>query len=310
MIKKRPFRFGVTAIEGAASREEWRTKARRIEDAGYATLVIPDHFTCLFSPIPALLSAADATGVLRVGSFVFDNDFRHPAMLAKDVATLDVLSDGRFELGMGAGWYRGEYEQVGIPFDPLETRHSRLEEAIGVMKRLFSAEPVTFSGRFYTLKDHDGRPKPVQRPHPPLLIGGAGKRMLSIAAREADIIGIHFYVDNVEDRMESALARRVGWIQEAAEERFEQLELNLFIQRVEVTAEPYRVVEAMIQKNGWMGVTGEQILDMPYYLIGSADHIIEKLQMLRERYHISYFVVADDRDQDAFTPIVERLAGM
>ncbi|HEX9133606.1 MAG TPA: TIGR03621 family F420-dependent LLM class oxidoreductase [Ktedonobacteraceae bacterium] len=310
MIKKRPFRFGVTAIEGAASREEWRTKARRIEDAGYATLVIPDHFACQFSPIPALLSAADATSALRVGSFVFDNDFRHPAVLAKDIATLDVLSDGRFELGMGAGWYRGEYEQAGIPFDPLATRHSRLEEAIRVMKRLFSAEPVTFSGRFYRLKDHDGRPKPVQRPHPPLLVGGAGKRMLSIAAREADIIGIHFFVDDVEDRMESALARRVGWIREAAEERFEQLELNIFIQRVEVTAEPYKVVEAMIQKNGWAGVTGEQVLDMPYYLIGSADHIIEKLQVLRERYHISYFVVADDRDQEAFAPIVARLAGM
>jgi probable F420-dependent oxidoreductase len=216
MIKKRPFRFGVTAIEGAASREGWRTKARRIEDAGYATLVIPDHFACQFSPIPALLSAADATSVLRVGSFVFDNDFRHPATLAKDVATLDILSEGRFELGMGAGWYRREYEQVGIPFDPLQTRHSRLEEAIGVMKRLFSAEPVTFSGRFYTLKDHDGQPKPVQRPHPPLLLGGAGKRMLSMAAREADIIGLHFFVDTVEDRTESALARRVGWIQEMA----------------------------------------------------------------------------------------------
>ena len=310
MIKKRPFRFGVTAIEGAASREEWRTKARRIEDAGYATLVIPDHFTCQFSPIPALLSAADATNVLRVGSFVFDNDFRHPAVLAKDVATLDVLSNGRFELGIGAGWYRGEYEQVGIAFDSLETRHSRLEEAIGVMKRLFSTESVTFSGRFYTLKDHNGRPKPVQRPHPPLLVGGAGKRMLSIAAREADIIGIHFFVDDVEDRMESALAHRVGWVQEAAGERFEQLELNLFIQRVEVTAEPRRVAEAMIQKHRWAGITGEQVLDMPYYLIGSIDHIIEKLQMLRERYHISYFVVADDRDHDAFAPIVARLTGM
>jgi probable F420-dependent oxidoreductase len=174
MIKKRPFRLGVTAVEGTASREEWRMKARRIEDAGYATLVIPDHFSRQFSPIPALLAAADATNVLRVGSFVFNNDFRHPAVLAKDVATLDVLSDGRFELGMGAGWYRGEYEQAGIPFDPLETRHSRLEEAIGVMKRLFSAEPVTFAGRFYTLKNYDGRPKPIQRPHPPLLVGGLG----------------------------------------------------------------------------------------------------------------------------------------
>ena len=310
MIKKRPFRFGVTAIEGAASREEWRAKARRIEDAGYTTLVIPDHFTCQLSPIPALLSAADATSVLRVGSFVFDNDFRHPAVLAKDVATLDLLTDGRFELGIGAGWYREEYLQAGIPFDSLETRHSRLEEAIHVMKRLFSAEPVSFSGRFYTLQEHDGQPKPVQRPHPPLLVGGAGKRMLLIAAREADIIGIHFFVDNVEDRMEIPLARRVGWIQEATQDRFEQLELNLFIQRVEVTAEPYRIAEAMIQMHGWEGVSEKQVIDMPYNLIGSTDYIIEKLQRLRETYHISYFVVADDRDYDAFAPIVARLAEM
>ncbi len=310
MIRKRPFRFGVTAIDGATSGEEWRTKARRIEDAGYATLVIPDHLVTLFSPIAALQSAADATQALRVGSFVFDNDFRHPVVLAKEVATLDVLSGGRFELGMGAGWYREEYEQAGIPFDALAIRHSRLEEAIHVVKGLFSDEPVTFSGRFYTVKGQDGRPKPVQRPHPPLLIGGSGKRMLSIAAREADIVGIHFLIDEVEDRMETPLARRVAWIREAAGERFEQLELNIFIQGVEVTSEPYRTAEAIIQMKGWAGVTAEQVLAMPYYLIGSIDHIIEKLQMFRERFNISYFVVADDRDQHAFAPIVARLVGM
>lgn len=310
MIRKRPFRFGVTAIEGATSREEWRTKARSIEDAGYATLVIPDHLVTLFSPIAALQSAADATRALRVGSFVFDNDFRHPVVLAKEVATLDVLSGGRFELGMGAGWYREEYEQAGIPFDTLAIRHSRLEEAIHIVKGLFSDEPVTFSGRFYMVKDHNGRPKPVQRPHPPLLIGGAGKRMLAIAAREADIVGIHFLVDEVEDRMDTALARRATWIREAAGERFEQLELNIFIQGVEVTAEPYQAAEAIVQMNGWVGVTAEQVLAMPYYLIGSLDHISEKLQMLRERYNISYFVVADDKDHHAFAPIVARLVGM
>jgi probable F420-dependent oxidoreductase len=308
MIRKRPFRFGVTAIEGATSREEWRTKARRIEDAGYATLVIPDHLVTLFSPVAALQAAADATQTLRIGSFVFDNDFRHPVVLAKEAATLDVLSGGRFELGIGAGWYREEYEQAGIPFDALAIRHSRLEEAIHVVKGLFADDPVIFSGRFYTIKDHNGKPKPVQRPHPPLLIGGAGKRMLAIAAHEADIVGIHFLVDEVKDRMDIALARRVAWIREAAGERFEQLELNIFIQGVEVTAEPYRIAEAMIQRNGWVGVTAEEVVAMPYYLIGSIDDIIEKLQMLRELYNISYFVVADDKDHHAFEPVVARLA--
>jgi len=310
MSRKQPFRFGVTAVEGAASQEEWRTKVRGIEEAGYATLVIPDHLVTLFSPIAALQSAADATQTLRVGSFVFDNDFRHPVVLAKEVATLDVLSGGRFELGMGAGWYRGEYEEAGLAFDALAIRHSRLEEAIQVVKGLFSDEPLTFSGRFYTVKGHDGRPKPVQRPHPPLLVGGAGKRILAIAAREADIIGIHFRVNEVEDRMETALARRVAWIREVAGERFEHLELNIYIQGVEVTAEPYRAAEAIIQRSGWTGVTAEQVLAMPYYLIGSIDHMMEKLHMLREQYHISYFVVADDGDQQALAPIVARLAGV
>jgi len=310
MITKRPFRFGVTAISGAASREEWRTKARSIEEAGYATLVIPDHLVTLFSPIAALQSAADATNKLRVGSFVFDNDFRHPVALAKEVATLDVLSGGRFELGIGAGWYREEYEQAGLSFDALAIRHSRLEEAIHVVKGLFTDEPLTFSGRFYTVTGHHGQPRPVQQPHPPLLIGGAGKRMLAIAAREADIVGIHYFTDEVQDRIETPLARRVAWIREVAGERFEHLELNIFIQGVEVTAEPYRAAEAIIQRNGWAGVTAEQVVAMPYYLLGSIDHISEKLHVLREQYHISYFVVADDGDQHALAPIVARLAGM
>jgi probable F420-dependent oxidoreductase len=306
MTSNRPFRFGVTT-RGAASREEWIRKARAIEDAGYATLVVPDHFDCTFSPIAALLSAADATHWLRIGSFVFANDFRYPAVLAKEAATLDVLSGGRFELGLGAGGNGEEFEQAGLVFAPPGTRLSRLEEAIRILKGFFSDDPVTFAGKCYTIKDLPGLPKPVQRPYPPLLIGGSGKRLLALAAREADIIGVHC-TDDPEEQTEEALARRVAWIRHKAGERFEHVELNLLILHVEVTPEPYRRVEALIQQKGWTNMPVERVLDMPYVLIGSVDHITEKLQKIRERYSVSYLVVFE-RYSNAFAPVVARLSG-
>src|SRR5438876_677403 len=188
MSKPRPFRFGVS-VHGSKSRAEWIGIARQAEALGYSTLLIPDHLGDQLSPIPALVAAADATSTLRIGSLVFDNDFRHPVMLAKEAATLDVLSGGRFELGIGAGWLRSEYEQAGIPYDPPGVRVGRMEEALQIIKGLFADRPVTFSGTYYKVSALEGQPKPVQRPHPPILIGGGGKRILSIAAREATIVG-------------------------------------------------------------------------------------------------------------------------
>jgi probable F420-dependent oxidoreductase len=302
----RPFRFGV-ATRGAASRDEWISKAREIEDAGYATLVIAEHFSCDFSPLAALLEASEATSLLRLGSFVLVNDFRHPALLAKEAATLNVFSGGRFELGLGAGGDRQDYEQAGIAFDPSGIRLGRLEEAVRILKGLFSDDPLTFTGNFYTIKGLTGLPKPVQRPHPPLLLGGSGRRLLALAAREADIIGVHC-TNDPQEQAEEALARRVEWIRRTAAERFETVELNLLILQLEVTAQPYRVAETLIQERGWVGITAERVLAMPYVLIGSLDHITEKLQRLRERYHVSYFVVFE-RYRQAFAPVVARLAG-
>src|SRR5438067_3514050 len=187
MDQQRPFRFGVAA-ESAPSREQWAALVRKVEGMGYATFVLADHFVNEFLPIAALMAAADATSTLRVGTFVFDNDFRHPVVLAKEVATLDLLSGGRFELGLGAGWKLPEYEWAGIPFDPPGVRIDRLVEAVRVLKGLFADGPLTFAGRHYTVTGLDGLPKPLQRPHPPLLIGGGSRRVLSLAAREADII--------------------------------------------------------------------------------------------------------------------------
>ena len=177
MSKQRPFRFGV-AVQGSKSRIAWIGIARRAAELGYSTLLMPDHLGDHFSPIPALVAAADVTSTLRVGSFVCDNDFRHPAMLAKETATLDVLSGGRLELGLGAGWMKPEYEQAGIPFERASVRIERMAEAIQIMKGLFADGPVDFAGRYYTVTGLEGFPKPTQRPHPPLYIGGGGQRHL------------------------------------------------------------------------------------------------------------------------------------
>ncbi|MEO5953821.1 MAG: TIGR03621 family F420-dependent LLM class oxidoreductase, partial [Chloroflexia bacterium] len=190
MANKRLFRFGVVSAS-TESRKDWVELARKAEDLGYSTFLLPDHFVNPLAAVPALSVAAAATTTLRVGSFVFDNDFRHPAMLAKEAATLDLLSDGRFEIGIGAGWHGPEYEQTGIPFDPPGVRVGRLEEAVAIIKKFFTGEPVTFAGNHYTINGLVGLPTSVQRPHPPIFLAGGGKRVLSLAGREADIVGLH-----------------------------------------------------------------------------------------------------------------------
>ncbi len=180
----RPFRFlaGFQAVVDPATLAE---TARRAESIGFSTLVIPDHLIEQLSPVPALAIVAAATTTLRIGTFVVNNDLRHPAVLAQEMASLDVLSDGRLEIGIGAGWNRPEYDAIGLPFEPVATRVERLAESVTVLKGLFGDGPFTFQGRHYAITDHDGQPKPVQKPHPPLLIGGGGRRTLSLAAREA-----------------------------------------------------------------------------------------------------------------------------
>src|SRR6266852_3818312 len=185
----KPFRFGVN-VGRAGSRAEWVEKARKIEDLGYGTLTVPDHLADLFAPMPAVLSAADATKHLRVGTNVLNNDLRHPVLVAREAATVDLLTDGRLQLGLGAGSLRSEYDQAGLGFDPGGTRVERLAEAVTIIKGLLKGEQVTFTGRHYRVAGHSIAPLPVQKPHPPILIGGNGPNLLTLAAREADIVGL------------------------------------------------------------------------------------------------------------------------
>jgi probable F420-dependent oxidoreductase len=238
MATRRRFRFG-TGSYRARSRDDYLTLARKVEDLGYAILLTPDHFEDQLAPLAALMAAAEATRTLRIGSYVFANDFRHPAVLAKEAATLDVLSEGRFELGIGTGYLGPDYATTGIPLDPPGVRVSRLAEAVQIIKGLFADEPVTVTGTHYCVAGLDGYPKPHQRPHPPLLIAGGGKSLLSLAAREADIVGLLMGSRDggldFSSGSTAATAQRVEWVRQAAGDRFADLEFNTLVFGVVLT---------------------------------------------------------------------------
>lgn len=306
----RPFRFGVTAPTPSGG-TNWAERARRVEQLGYSMLVVPDHFRDHLAPVPALVAAALATTRLRVGSLVFSNDFRHPAVLAKEAATIDVLSGGRFELGLGGGWLRAEYDQAGIPFDAPGTRIERLEEAVTIIKGLLAGERVTFAGRHYTIADLEGRPTPVQRPHPPIAIGGGGRRTLTLAAREASIVGLVPRARrdgsglDLSDLSAAATREKLEWVRSAAGERFDSLEINALIQAVAVADQRMTAADQLASR---FKVAREVVLETVYVAVGTIDEICETLRQRRERHGISYLTVFE-RDMEAFAPVVERLAG-
>ncbi|MDQ6832621.1 MAG: TIGR03621 family F420-dependent LLM class oxidoreductase [Chloroflexota bacterium] len=318
MAHHHPFRFGVLG-EHIQSRNELIGTARMAEEMGYATFVIRDHFIEApfghqLAPFAALATVAAVTERLRIGTLVFANDYHPPVLLAKEAATLDLLSGGRFELGLGTGFLKAEYDQAGIPFDPPGVRVDRFAESLTVLKGLFADAPFTFSGEHYTLTAFNSFPKPVQRPHPPLLVGAGGRRMLSIAAREADIIGIlttstanGVLSRDPAPRLAAAVERQLGWIREAAGDRFTDIELSL-VPNVVIADDYRRAAEEQIRARGWSGVSVDEVLAMPADLIGSVDRIVGELQARRERYGFSYYVISD-RNMEAAAPIVARLAG-
>ncbi|MDQ6696736.1 MAG: TIGR03621 family F420-dependent LLM class oxidoreductase [Actinomycetota bacterium] len=311
MAHARRFRFGIQ-VHGASSGKEWADMARRAEDLGYATLVMPDHFGDQIAPVPGLMAAADATTTLRIGTLVFDNDYKHPVVLAKEVASLDVLSGGRVELGIGAGWMSSDYEQSGIPEDRAAVRVDRMEEGIAVLKGLFAEGACTFAGEHYRISGLDGMPKPVQSPHPPILIGGGKRRVLQIAGREADIVGINPTMPNGAadaDAARTGLAaetdKKLEWIREGAGERFEDLEINLLTFACMVTDDREDLIDKVAPA---FGLSPPDVASFPHALIGSIDQICETLEGRRERWHASYIVVQQDA-MESMAPVVARLAG-
>ncbi len=234
MAHQRRFRFGVQVAQ-ASTRKEWLEKAKKAEDLGYTAFHMPDHFGDQIGHVPALVIVAENKN-LKVGTLVLDNDYKHPVVLAKELATIDVLSEGRLELGIGAGWMRTDYEQSGIAYDAPKVRVDRFEEGLAVLKGCFADGPFSFEGEHYAITNYDGHPKTVQKPHPPFLIGAGGKRMLSIAAREADIIGINpnlapgeVNAEVGKDGTAERADRKLAWIREAAGDRFDDIEFNSLV---------------------------------------------------------------------------------
>jgi probable F420-dependent oxidoreductase len=304
------FRFAVQTSSGRTG-EEWAEKARKIESLGFSTLLIPDHFNDQLAPMPAMMAAADATTTLRVGSLVLDNDYKHPLIHAKEAATIDVLSGGRLEFGLGAGWMRTDYDAAGMAYDRPGVRISRFKEGLTIIKGLLGDGPVNFAGTYYTITDHEGTPKPVQKPLP-ILVGGGGKRVLSIAAREANIVGINFNLEQgavnratMQTGGAGSTDEKIGWIRAAAGPRFDELELNVTVFVAVVTDDQAGMAERVAPG---FGMTPAEVLDSPHALIGSVDQIVETLQARRERYGISYVAFSGD-GFERLAPVVARLAG-
>jgi probable F420-dependent oxidoreductase len=250
---------------------------------------------------------------LRIGTLVYNNDLRHPVLLAKEVAALDMLSGGRFELGIGAGWNRPEYDQVGVPFERAGLRIERLEEALQIIKQSFSDEPVNFTGKHYTVTDLNVTPKPIQRPHPPIVMGGGGKKLLSLAAREANVIGLHIKVNDngtvdATENIEETLTEKVGWIREAAGERFSSIELNILISGFVLAQNQQEAAEHYIRERDLADATIGQVLANPYVMLGTIEQMVERIQLWRERLGVSYLVIRAEYMR-AFAPIVAQLAG-
>lgn len=314
MNHKRPFRFGITST-GISSREAWLALARKSEAQGYSTLLISDHLHNQIAPVASLLAAADATTTLRVGSYLFGNDFRHPVYLAQEAATVDLMSGGRLELGLGTGWLLADYEKSGMAFDSPGVRVARLQEAVEVIKGCWSDSAFAFAGAHYRVRDLNGLPKPTQKPHPPLLIGGGSQRILSFAAREADIVGINFkttregWVD-FSSMLPEAFDQKVAWIRESAGDRFERLELNVYVPNAAITLEPRQAAQNNFARLRAIvdDVAIDAYLESPMVLAGTVDQAVEMLRYRRERFGFSYIVLRQEV-ADEFAPVVERLAG-
>lgn len=308
---RRPFQFLADA-RAPMPASELAERARRAEEAGFHALVIPDHLIDQMSPAPAMAVIAAATERLRIGAFVFNNDLRHPAVLAQDLATLDVLSAGRLDVAIGAGWNQAEYDAIGLELEPGPVRVGRLEEAVAVLKGCFAEGPFSFEGDHYRITDYDAGPKPVQRPHPPFMIGGGGRRILSLAAREAQIVGLApTAAGNLPRFRRDTTRQQVDWVREAAGDRFGELTLNVYASFHPLTitgdarGEARRVADSLRERAG-VDLSVDEVLASAHLWIGSVDALVEKIQELREELGITSFMLGDP---DEMLPIVERLAG-
>ena len=307
----KPFRFGIQA-SSQPDKASWVNLAQRTEANGFDVLTMPDHFTDQLAPIPALMTAADNTTTLRIGALVWDNDYKHPVVLAKELATIDVLSGGRLELGLGAGWMISDYEQSGIIYDRPGVRIDRFIEGLDVIRGCMAAESFSYSGKHYTITNYNGLPKPIQAPCPPILIGGGGKRVLTYAAQHADIIGVNATLtagvvgsEVIATMSAAAVDDKVAIVRNAVGGRINDIEMNIRAFMVNVTDDASGAVNRLASA---MHVDDSMIAETPFALIGPPSKLIEDLLARRERWGFSYVIVGGE-DIESFAPVVAALRG-
>ena len=306
MAHARRFRFGAE-LQRPFDGLTWAQSAQRIEDLGFSTLFVPDHFHQGFGPIAAMATAAAVTTRLNVAPLVLAADFRHPAVLARELASIDVLSEGRLEVGIGAGYNPLDYSRSGITMDPPKIRVDRMIEHVRVLKNLLSQTSTDFRGEHYAIRDLDGTPKPHTPGGPPVIVAGGGRRILEFAAREGNIVGVNVSTNpgTLGDGRPASIDQKLQWMREAAGDRIKDLELNAWVAIASVTD---RVEESAERAIGRIGHTSEDVLDSPLTLIGTEAQIAERLHMRRERWGYSYFTIQAGA-VDAFAPIVAAMTG-
>ncbi|MGB3412529.1 MAG: TIGR03621 family F420-dependent LLM class oxidoreductase [Microthrixaceae bacterium] len=314
MAHSRKFRFGAQLHQPLAGLT-WAQTAQRIEELGYSTLFLPDHFGEQLAPIAAMTAAAAATTTLRVGTLVFDNDYRHPVVLAKEMATIDVLFEGRCEVGMGAGWMASDYAESGISMDPPKVRVDRLIEGAQIVRGLWGEAPVTHTGEHYTITEMSGLPRPASAGGPPLIIAGGSPRMLRFAGATADIVGVNPSIHSGEvdaeaarDGMADRMDRKVQWVREGAGDRFDDLEINAWVPVVAITEDAQSVAEMIAPGFGIDVEHAAEALDSPMTMVGTEDQIAERLRERRDRWGFSYHVVQNESAL-ALAPVVAALTG-
>ena len=319
MATHRPFRFIAAAPPLDRPVPAWRDAVRRLEGLGFATLAVSDHLTggWALDPMVTLMAAGEASDRLRLLSLVLANDFRHPALLHRSAAMIDVFSSGRLELGLGAGWLKADYQAAGVAFDDPVTRIERLAESVAILKLLFGPEPATFTGRHYSIEALDGLPKPVQQPRPPILIGGGGRRALTLAAHEADIISVHAILragaltaEAARDLGHTEMDRKIALLRSeaiAAGRALEAVDLQFSIYLCEIHDSAARGRQAVSSFSRLLKADPGLIASSPSVLVGSLEECVEKLEERRERYGFNYLKIS--ADPATIAPLVARLAG-
>jgi probable F420-dependent oxidoreductase len=316
-VSPRPFQLMIAAgrpVDGPTIVE----RARWAESIGATHVCAHDHLADQLAPLPLLTAVAMASDRLGLLPLVLNNDLRHPAVLAQELASLDVISRGRVVVGIGAGWAEREYRATGIPFDAPAVRIERMTEAIAILRGAFADGPFSFAGKHYTITDFDGQPKPVQKPHPPFLIGGTRERVLRRAAREGDIVGLDLRQrgEAILDAFEARTDVRIGWIRDEAGERFDRLDINVLraLGKITVTDEPLKAAaEVAGQYTKWTGIdiSAQDVLESPFSLIGTVPSLVDKLVRMRQRWGINSVLVGsfDDPELRDLVPVIEQLSG-